>query len=928
MDRADRERLRAISKELAAWATQATACAAGRDATVRAAEAAAAEFRSRRVHVGSDDEAGWDVIPIAPTDMNLLRSVAKERQSRPSAAEATHLDHLLTSVPAALRGSKAVVGARRLLSGKAKQASGQEAVDYLVAYHTSAQLGGVPLMLQRLTPESVEAGTPVQIDPADALGAWTGLRDRLTELGTTTGVVDGRDFAGLAAGVNLMLRTLSSVSQLRSDANRDGENVRDLEVHRMLSEMPIDRLKEATRERLRVAPLRDLGITTVQSVIDQTSRLQYLNGIGETTARRLVAAARSLQQMVRDEMPVRIDIAKRGDATTRLLRSLRIWDRTRRSVREDDAVLAASLAPLAQALADTASHLLVFSSGKTSEELSSLFEVARQRGAALTDATSAALGGDPWEDFLERPADYFAMLAELGFLLEDETKIHGDLPEEIVEAVRALALKTEQLRASLRGYQAFAAKFALVQDKVIIGDEMGLGKTVEALAVLAHLRALGEQRFLVICPAAVVTNWIREVRDKSTLDAHRLHGFDRASALRNWLRGGGVAVTTFDSLGWFEGHVVPDDQISCVVVDEAHYIKRPGTLRSQRATRYIEGSERAVLLTGTPLENKLEEFRTLVSYLRPDLAVDDQQLSPLRFRRQVAPAYLRRNQEDVLTELPDLVEVDEWLPMSTSDLAAYRDAVAAGNFMAMRQATLLTCGESQKLSRLIEIVEEAEENGRKTIVFSHFRAVLEQVAQCLPGKVFGPLTGSVRADLRQQMVDEFSATESGTVLVAQIEAGGVGLNIQAASVVVITEPQVKPTTEWQAIARAHRMGQLQSVQVHRLLSDEGVDQRITEILARKRVLFAEFARVSETAESAPEAFDISEADLAREVVAAERQRLFESGDRDSPLSPPVPTTLDADDVSSAEREMPDSDPSGTVLDMPAAKATEGQIGDI
>ena len=93
---------------------------------------------------------------------------------------------------------------------------------------------------------------------------------------------------------------------------------------------------------------------------------------------------------------------------------------------------------------------------------------------------------------------------------------------------------------------------------------------------------------------------------------------------------------------------------------------------------------------------------------------------------------------------------------------------------------------------------------------------------------------------------------------------------------MICEPQLKPTTEWQAIARARRMGQLQSVQVHRLLSEEGVDVRIMQILARKRELFADFAAISETAEAAPEAFDVSEAELVREVIESERQRLFSS----------------------------------------------------
>jgi SNF2 family DNA or RNA helicase len=194
--------------------------------------------------------------------------------------------------------------------------------------------------------------------------------------------------------------------------------------------------------------------------------------------------------------------------------------------------------------------------------------------------------------------------------------------------------------------------------------------------------------------------------------------------------------------------------------------------------------------------------------------------------------------------------------------------------MAMRQAAMIQGGMSNKMQRLIELVKEAEDNSRRVVVFSYFRNVLDQVAREMPGRVFGPLTGSVPAPRRQAMVDEFSAAGHGAVLVSQIVAGGVGLNIQAASVVVICEPQIKPTTEWQAVARARRMGQLESVQVHRLLSEEGVDQRIREILARKRELFEEFARHSETADSAPEAYDISEAELAREVIAAERERLF------------------------------------------------------
>ncbi|GAA1135569.1 hypothetical protein GCM10009583_01610 [Ornithinicoccus hortensis] len=124
------------------------------------------------------------------------------------------------------------------------------------------------------------------------------------------------------------------------------------------------------------------------------------------------------------------------------------------------------------------------------------------------------------------------------------------------------------------------------------------------------------------------------------------------------------------------------------------------------------------------------------------------------------------------------------------------------------------------------------------------------------------------------LIDRFSAAGHGAVLVAQVTAGGVGLNIQSASVVVICEPQLKPTMEAQAIARAHRMGQTRNVQVHRLLTENSVDERIRDILVEKKQLFEKFARESVIAKHAPDAVDVTDAELARLVVAAERERLF------------------------------------------------------
>ena len=250
---------------------------------------------------------------------------------------------------------------------------------------------------------------------------------------------------------------------------------------------------------------------------------------------------------------------------------------------------------------------------------------------------------------------------------------------------------------------------------------------------------------------------------------------DRGAAAEYWRRKGGVAVTTFDSLNWLHQNVSGLGELACVVIDEAHYIKNPDAIRTRNSRRLLDSCERAILLTGTPLENRIEEFRNLVGYLRPDLIVDATEIAPRRFRRQVAPAYLRRNQEDVLTELPELVEVEEWLPLTGADASAYREAVSDGNFMAMRQAAMLGGDKSTKVARLVEIVEEAEDNGRRVVVFSYFRDVLDQVAAALPGRVFGPLTGSVAPIKRQEMVDQFSNAGHGAVLVAQIVAGESGL---------------------------------------------------------------------------------------------------------------------------------------------------------
>jgi SNF2 family DNA or RNA helicase len=201
--------------------------------------------------------------------------------------------------------------------------------------------------------------------------------------------------------------------------------------------------------------------------------------------------------------------------------------------------------------------------------------------------------------------------------------------------------------------------------------------------------------------------------------------------------------------------------------------------------------------------------------------------------------------------------------------------------MDMRQAAYRS-PSSAKLERLEQIVDEASEDQRKVVIFSYFLHVLATVGSRLDS-VVGTITGAVSPSGRQQMVDQFTKHHGHAVLLNQIEAGGVGINLQAASIVIITEPQWKPSTEDQAIARAHRMGQVRTVQVHRLLAKDSVDDRIREIQENKALLFAEYARRSEAKEAdrratdttwhRPAELDDAALPLERRVILAEAHRL-------------------------------------------------------
>ncbi|MGW1558351.1 DEAD/DEAH box helicase [Streptomyces sp. NPDC002144] len=680
--------------------------------------------------------------------------------------------------------------------------------------------------------------------------------------------------------------------------------LRDELVAKELESIPVARLKDATEGRLRLAAVEAAGFTTVRSVYEAGRfQLRQIPGVGAQTADQALAAAGQIARAVEETVSVRIDVDRPEPRTTALVvalhRLVEAGPELRRAV-DTAARLDRTLRELLPAARPATGRLRLALAGRRRKEaaltatarLSELAADADAKGTPLqlAQASTDLLRGpasdiEAWVDFELRSAEYYSQLAEVSEHRTDEAAAEGFLPSEVARRVHAQPLDDTHRRVSLRGYQSFGARFALAQRRVVLGDEMGLGKTVQAIAALAHLAAQGQTHFLVVSPASVLINWTREIRSRSTLRAVPVHGPDRQDAYAEWRERGGVALTTFDLLHTLpapgraaRGGTARDGSVpGMLVVDEAHYVKNPDTRRARSIAAWTRACDRVLFLTGTPMENRVEEFRTLVRYLQPDLVpeIHDSHAvaGPHVFRRSVAPAYLRRNQQDVLTELPALLHTDEWEEFSAADQDAYRTAVAEGNFMAMRRAAYADPAKSAKLQRLGELVAEAAANGLKVVVFSYFRDVLAAVQQALGEETFGPISGRVPAARRQRLVDDFTAADGHAVLLAQIEAGGVGLNLQAASVVVLCEPQVKPTLEHQAVARAHRMGQVRPVQVHRLLATDSVDERLLRILENKDRLFDAYARRSDTADATPDAVDISDATIARRIVEEEQRRL-------------------------------------------------------
>ena len=448
------------------------------------------------------------------------------------------------------------------------------------------------------------------------------------------------------------------------------------------------------------------------------------------------------------------------------------------------------------------------------------------------------------------------------------------MPQELSHEIENVQIDTDGLHCKLRKYQIWGVKYILHQKKVLLGDEMGLGKTIEAIATMVSLKHAGCTHYIVVCPASVMTNWYREIINNSCLKPIIVHGADRDNSLREWLISGGVAITTYETTKYF---IMPGQfRCSLLVVDEAHYIKNPEANRTINVIKLCNSADRLLFMTGTALENNVSEMIGLMKILQPETArkvygMEAMAAAP-RFRELIAPVYYRRKREDVLTELPELIEEEEWCDLQPVEKSIYYMAASHENYMASRRVSwnVDNLRDSSKAQRLLEIIDDARIENRKVLVFSFFLDTLSKIKELLGEKAYGPINGGVPPQRRQEIIDEFDHSPNGSVLIAQILSGGTGLNIQSASVVVICEPQFKPSTENQAISRAYRMGQTRNVLVYHLLSVNTVDERLTMLIKAKQRTFNAFADQSEAAKKD---FEIDNETFAR-IMKEEADRIM------------------------------------------------------
>ncbi|OGP86993.1 MAG: helicase SNF2, partial [Deltaproteobacteria bacterium RBG_13_65_10] len=513
----------------------------------------------------------------------------------------------------------------------------------------------------------------------------------------------------------------------------------------------------------------------------------------------------------------------------------------------------------------------------SAEEIQAALDLWKKKGAGQTtvrEVIQMALGAAPG------PVAFDGVTAE-GWIADLLARLDGrDAFEELAPP--------EQFNGVLRPYQtrgyswlSFLRRWGL---GACLADDMGLGKTIQTLALVQRdWHSNGRRPVLLICPTSVVGNWQKEAaRFTPELPVHVHHGVTRAkgAAFKKETRKQAMVISSY-ALMHRDFEILKDVRWAGVVLDEAQNIKNPET-RQARAARAIEADYR-IALTGTPVENNVGDLWSIMEFLNPGFlgtqsgfkktffipiqANRDAEAAD-RLKRITGPFILRRLKTDksIIADLPDKLEMKVFCTLTKEQASLYAAVVEEaekslnsasgiarkGMILATLSKLKQVCnhpaqflgdnspldGRSGKLARLSEMLDEIIAVGDRALVFSQFAEMGELLRRHLQ-ETFGHevlfLHGGTPKQKRDRMVERFQAEGRGpSVFVLSLKAGGTGLNLTRANHVFHFDRWWNPAVENQATDRAFRIGQTRDVQVHKFLCVGTLEERIDEMIERKK----------------------------------------------------------------------------------------------
>lgn len=405
-------------------------------------------------------------------------------------------------------------------------------------------------------------------------------------------------------------------------------------------------------------------------------------------------------------------------------------------------------------------------------------------------------------------------------------------------------------------YQLEGIAFLFPRETAILADEMGLGKTMQAITTVRMLLLAGQLRnVLFVCPKPLVTNWVREFRQWAPeIPVAVIEG---DATKRNWMwqqHNAPVRIANYELL--MRDKAILDDpntHFDLVILDEAQRIKNRNSTTAQIVRALPR--DRSWALTGTPIENSVEDLINIFEFLSPGYLRSEMSLKSIGAATR--DHILRRTKDKVLTEMPPKMFRDEQLELTPSQYDSYRTAEDEGVVQLSDMGEMLTIqhvfelvlrlkqicnfdpasGSSCKLERLEADMEEIAASGQKAIIFSQWVETLEKIAE--PLQRFGPMQyhGRIPTKKRDGVLAQFKEDPSKHLILMSYGAGSVGLNLQFCHYVFLFDRWWNPAVEDQAINRAHRIGVSAPVTVTRMMAADTIEQRIHEVLEQKRELF-------------------------------------------------------------------------------------------